>query len=201
MNCPFYFKIGACRHGDRCSRIHNKPTLSQTLIFHNMYVNPATIAVNVDGGSLEVDDSEAQQHFDEFFEDVFEELGNFGEIETLLVTANLGDHLNGNLYVKYGREDEAVAALTQLQGRFYAGRPIRGEFSPVTDFREAKCRQYDVGECTRGGYCNFIHEVKPTRGLVRDMYRRQNKKLRGDEGRSRYGDARTISARCYIACV
>eukprot|EP01047_Picozoa_sp_COSAG01_P099181 COSAG01_NODE_29244_length_642_cov_0.732965_1_plen_73_part_10 len=24
VNCPFYFKIGACRHGDRCSRLHNK---------------------------------------------------------------------------------------------------------------------------------------------------------------------------------
>ncbi len=29
VNCSFYFKIGACRHGDRCSRIHNKPTFSQ----------------------------------------------------------------------------------------------------------------------------------------------------------------------------
>ena len=29
VNCSFYFKIGACRHGDRCSRLHNKPTFSQ----------------------------------------------------------------------------------------------------------------------------------------------------------------------------
>ncbi len=32
VNCSFYFKIGACRHGDRCSRIHNKPTFSQTVV-------------------------------------------------------------------------------------------------------------------------------------------------------------------------
>lgn len=32
VNCSFYFKIGACRHGDRCSRIHNKPTFSQVRI-------------------------------------------------------------------------------------------------------------------------------------------------------------------------
>ena len=32
VNCSFYFKIGACRHGDRCSRIHNKPTFSQTIV-------------------------------------------------------------------------------------------------------------------------------------------------------------------------
>jgi len=185
VNCPFYFKIGACRHGDRCSRVHNKPSLSQTLIFHNMYVNPTSVAVAVDGGSLEVDDTEAQQHFDEFYEDVWSELGNFGEIEEMHVTANLGDHLSGNLYVKYGREEEAVAAITKLQGRFYAGRPILGEFSPVTDFREARCRQYDVGECTRGGFCNFIHECKPTKDLVRDLYRRQRKKYRRSGSRSR----------------
>lgn len=185
VNCPFYFKIGACRHGDRCSRVHNKPSISQTLIFHNMYVNPTSVAVAVDGGSLEVDDTEAQQHFDEFYEDVWSELGNFGEIEEMHVTANLGDHLSGNLYVKYGREEEAVAAITKLQGRFYAGRPILGEFSPVTDFREARCRQYDVGECTRGGFCNFIHECKPTKDLVRDLYRRQRKKYRKSGSRSR----------------
>lgn len=36
VNCSFYFKIGACRHGDRCSRLHNKPTFSQVRsdLFH-----------------------------------------------------------------------------------------------------------------------------------------------------------------------
>jgi splicing factor U2AF subunit len=30
VNCSFYYKIGACRHGDRCSRKHVKPSYSQT---------------------------------------------------------------------------------------------------------------------------------------------------------------------------
>jgi hypothetical protein len=37
VNCPFYFKIGACRHGDRCSRQHNKPAFSQTVLLQNFY--------------------------------------------------------------------------------------------------------------------------------------------------------------------
>lgn len=148
-----------------------------------MYVNPQAIAVAVDGQALEVDDQETQQQFDEFYEDVWAEMSNFGEIEEMHVTGNLGDHLSGNLYVKFSKEDEAVNALTKLQGRFYAGRPILGEYSPVTDFREARCRQYDVGECTRGGFCNFIHECKPSKDLVRDLYRSQRKKFRS---RSRY---------------
>ena len=35
-------------------------------------------------------------------------------------------------------------------GRYYSGKVITPEFSPVTDFRESRCRQYDEGNCTRG---------------------------------------------------
>ena len=40
VNCAFWTKIGACRHGDRCSRKHIKPLFSQTLVIANMYQNP-----------------------------------------------------------------------------------------------------------------------------------------------------------------
>lgn len=46
-------------------------------------------------------DEEAQEHFDNFFEDVFIELEDkYGEIEEMNVCDNLGDHLVGNVYVK-----------------------------------------------------------------------------------------------------
>src|SRR3954451_8165359 len=37
VNCSFYYKIGACRHGDRCSRKHVKPSYSQTILLPNLY--------------------------------------------------------------------------------------------------------------------------------------------------------------------
>ena len=43
---------------------------------------------------------------------------------------------------------------TRLPPARYNGAPIKAELSPVTDFREACCRQYEMGECTRAG--NFI---------------------------------------------
>lgn len=46
-----------------------------------------------------------------------------------------------------------------------AGRPLAAELSPVTDFREACCRQNDQGECNRGGFCNFMHLRQPSKGL------------------------------------
>jgi splicing factor U2AF subunit len=39
VNCPFYFKIGACRHGEKCVRIHTKPTVSRTILFPHLYQN------------------------------------------------------------------------------------------------------------------------------------------------------------------
>jgi len=70
---------------------------------------------------------------------VFEELEKFGKIDELNVCANLGDHMIGNVYVKYEEEEQAEKALNALNGRFYAGRLIMAEYSPVTDFRECCC--------------------------------------------------------------
>ncbi|CAN0428879.1 unnamed protein product, partial [Scytosiphon promiscuus] len=87
--------------------------------------------------------------FEDFFEEVYQELSKFGEISEMNVCDNLGDHLIGNVYVKFMDEEDADSALKGLTGRWYAGRPIMCEFSPVTDFREARCRQFDEGTCNR----------------------------------------------------
>ncbi|OAF68183.1 U2 snRNP auxiliary factor small subunit [Intoshia linei] len=165
VNCSFYFKIGACRHGDRCSRIHNKPTFSQTVMIQNMYLNPQNTMQAVEGSliittNLMGSEMEVQKHYDDFYEEVYVELLKYGELEELNVCDNLGDHLVGNVYVKYVTEEGAEKAVTTLNDRWFNGRALNCELSPVTDFREACCRQYDAGECTRGGFCNFMH-IKP----------------------------------------
>lgn len=90
----------------------------------------------------------------------------------------------GNVYAQFREEEHAANAVQNLTGRFYAGkaefvssgqlischrrlitfcntgRPIIVDFSPVTDFREATCRQYEENTCNRGGYCNFMHLKK-----------------------------------------
>ena len=55
----------ACRHGDRCSRLHNKPTISQTLLLQNMYQNPALNAPpGPDGLPMPIDARQSQEHFE-----------------------------------------------------------------------------------------------------------------------------------------
>lgn len=50
-----------------------------------------------------------------------------------------------------------------------SGRPLYAELSPVTDFREACCRQNENGECNRGGFCNFMHLRLATKELVSSL--------------------------------
>ncbi|GLT74033.1 hypothetical protein SLA2020_458540 [Shorea laevis] len=189
VNCPFYFKIGACRHGDRCSRLHNRPTISPTLLLSNMYQRPDMITPGVDAQGQPIDPRKIQDHFEDFYEDIFEELSKFGEIESLNVCDNLADHMIGNVYVQFREEDQAAAALQALQGRFYSGRPIIADFSPVTDFREATCRQFEENNCNRGGYCNFMHVKVIGRELRRKLFGRY-RGYRASRSRSRSGSPR-----------
>eukprot|EP01105_Mastigella_eilhardi_P024330 TRINITY_DN6331_c0_g1_i1.p1 TRINITY_DN6331_c0_g1~~TRINITY_DN6331_c0_g1_i1.p1 ORF type:complete len:318 (+),score=57.22 TRINITY_DN6331_c0_g1_i1:114-1067(+) len=171
VNCPFFFKIGACRHGDKCSRIHHRPTISQTLLLSHLYANP--FAGLSQEQAVQVNQDEVQEQFEVFYEDIFSELAKFGEVEELNVCENLGDHMVGNVYAKFVSEDSAGKALQGLNGRFYAGRPVLPEYSPVTDFREARCRQFDMSECTRGSFCNFMHLKRPSKELQRELFRGQ----------------------------
>ncbi|KAL5743130.1 hypothetical protein ACOSP7_029862 [Xanthoceras sorbifolium] len=185
VNCPFYFKIGACRHGDRCSRLHTKPSISPTLLLSNMYQRPDMITPGVDPQGQALDPRKIQDHFEDFYEDLFEELSKYGEIESLNICDNLADHMVGNVYVQFREEEHAANALRNLNGRFYAGRPIIVDFSPVTDFREATCRQYEENVCNRGGYCNFMHLKKISRELRRRLFGRNRRRHSRSRSRSR----------------
>ena len=107
VNCSFFFKTGkkknyiflirsisitdllsgACTHGDRCSRIHNKPTFSQTVLLSNLYINPQNSAKTADGSHLaNVTNEEMQEHYDNFFEDVFVECEDkYGQVGSMTV--------------------------------------------------------------------------------------------------------------------
>ena len=173
VNCPFYFKIGACRHSERCSRLHHRPAFSPTILIQHLYRHPVRqaelLAAATGQPALVVQPSQAQEEFLILFEDLYMELSKFGTIDSLHVCDNLGDHMIGHVYVKYTDEEMASDALDNLNGRYYDGRLMAVEYSPVTDFREARCRDYDEETCSRGGFCNFLH-VKPVPScLIRSL--------------------------------
>jgi splicing factor U2AF subunit len=48
-------------------------------------------------------------------------MNKYGEVENLNVCDNTSDHMVGNVYCKFREEEEAVAAMAGLAGRFYGG--------------------------------------------------------------------------------
>ncbi|XP_055372960.1 splicing factor U2af 38 kDa subunit-like [Condylostylus longicornis] len=172
VNCSFYFKVGACRHGERCCRIHTKPIFSQTVLLQNFYIDVENSVKSAEFNTIKNIDKEIQNKFEEFYEDIFVECEEkYGEIEIINVCDNLGDHLVGNVYIKFRYEDDAKKAVEDLNNRWFDGRPIYAELSPVEDFQDACCRQYEVRNCRRNRFCNFLHVKRISSELKRYLYR------------------------------
>lgn len=123
-------------------------------------------------GDIVVSEREMDDAFEEFYIDTFVEFSKFGAIEEFNVCDNPGAHLTGNVYLKYASETQAADALKQLQGRIYDGKPMRGELCTVTNFNEARCRQYSGGMCDHK-MCNFLHLKEPAQRLSEKLYRWQ----------------------------
>ena len=45
----------------------------------------------------------------------------YGDVEEMNVCDNLGDHLVGNVYIKFRYEEDAEKAVTDLNNRWYNG--------------------------------------------------------------------------------
>ncbi|KAI8874023.1 splicing factor U2AF subunit, partial [Ramicandelaber brevisporus] len=186
MDCSFYTKIGACRHGDRCARRHPRPSHSNTVLLANMFVPLDGIPLPPTAGGPPVQprplkpqhSAEDVRHFDMFFHDVFCELAKYGELKRLIVCENEGLHLVGNVYAVFRNEADAVVAAESLNNRYYGGRPLFAELSPMIEFRDACCRQHDMDGCDRGGQCNFLHVRRPTVELENELYRAQDMTMR-----------------------
>jgi splicing factor U2AF subunit len=187
VNCPFYFKIGACRHSDRCSRLHHKPAFSPTLLIKHLYRHPVRLQElqQAAGNQAVIDEEQAQEDFFSFYEDLYMEFGKFGPLQELHVVDNLGDHMIGHVYVKFEQEEDAADAVQVMNGRYYDGSVMQVEFSPVTEFREARCRDYDEGSCARAGFCNFIHAKPVHVALIRSLEQDCESDRRGEQDERR----------------
>ncbi|XP_031394722.1 zinc finger CCCH domain-containing protein 5 isoform X2 [Punica granatum] len=157
-HCPFHLKTGACRFGQRCSRVHFYPDVSCTLLIRNMYNGPG-LAWEQDEG-LEHTDEEVERSYEEFYEDVHTEFLKFGEIVNFKVCRNGSFHLRGNVYIHYKSLDSAVLAYQSINGRFFASKQVNCEYVNVTRWKVAICGEYMRSRyktCSHGTACNFIH--------------------------------------------
>ncbi|XP_063068260.1 U2 small nuclear ribonucleoprotein auxiliary factor 35 kDa subunit-related protein 2 isoform X2 [Engraulis encrasicolus] len=171
-NCPFFLKTGACRFGDRCSRKHEHPASSTTLLVKGMFVHYGMEQCRRDDfdtdANLEFSEEEVYQQFRDFYEDALPEFKNVGTVVQFKVSCNFEPHLRGNVYVQYATEEECGKAFVTFNGRWYAGRQLQCEFCPVTRWKTAICGLFDRQRCPKGKHCNFLHVFRnPTREFIK----------------------------------
>lgn len=155
-NCSFFLRIGACRHGDNCPKKHNWPSFSNTLLFEHIWIPNKRIIANK---------KKLKNHYENFLEDLMEECVKHGDVLETMTMQNTGDHMIGNTFVKYADEEQAAQCLKSVTDRFYAGLKVKAKYSPITDFENARCRDYMQQECKRGKFCNFAHFMETPKWL------------------------------------
>lgn len=166
VNCAFFSNFGACHYGNKCHHWHNKPASSPTILMKHLYRHPmateSTVAAAKNPESITED-------YLVFYEDLYLELSKFGRLEGLFVVDNVGDHIIGHIYAKFSKEEEAADALKNVQGEYYDGIMLDCEYSPVTDFHQARCGEYDEGRCSSANVCNFLHVEPVPAALIRSL--------------------------------
>ncbi|XP_078613372.1 uncharacterized protein LOC144883038 isoform X2 [Branchiostoma floridae x Branchiostoma japonicum] len=160
-DCPFFQKTGACRFGDRCSRKHTRPDSSTTLLIAGMFATFALDQTQRDDFDetmyLEYGEDELYKDFIEFYNDTLPEFRTLGRVVQFKVCCNHEPHLRGNVYVQYEREEDCLEAIRKFHGRFYAGKQLTCEMTPVTSWKSAICGLFSRKRCPKGKHCNFLH--------------------------------------------
>jgi len=148
VNCPFYFKIGACRHGDRCSRLHNKPSISPTLLLCNMYQRPDMITPGVDAQGNPIDPERIQEDFEDYDEDNFEELSKHGEIESLHICCALARPLPWTLRARATGRAPGGDAPPPVQGPW--PRPVQPTAGASSERERERIGAREIGGSREG---------------------------------------------------
>ena len=139
-------------------------------MFRHLYQNPPAAISFAEGEKVSDEDlKEALKHFEQFYEEIFLELSNFGELKDLSVVDNLSDHLIGNVYAKFYDEASASKAYNELSGKYYHSNLVDEEYCPIINIRDCKCRKYEDGLCQRGAFCNFLHIKEVNKSLVKSL--------------------------------
>ena len=106
---------------------------------------------------------------EKFYEEIFLELSNFGELKDLYVVDNLSEHLIGNVYAKFADEKAASNAYDNLKGKYYHSDLVVEEYCSIINPLSGKCYKHDDSLCIKGPYCNFIHFKEINKNLIKSL--------------------------------
>lgn len=139
-------------------------------MFKHLYQNPPAAIAFAEGSKISDKDlKEYLINLEKFYEEIFIELSNYGELKELYIVDNLGDHLIGNVYARFNDEVSASKAFNALAGKYYHSNLVEEEYSPINSIRDARCKKFDEGLCQRGALCNFLHMKQINKALIQSL--------------------------------
>lgn len=181
VECQFYHKIGSCRHGNKCIRIHSQPENSPVLVFEsilnqlhtnqldsqtnynsnsNRNTNNGIKGPNYSGYSFKAptEPIRLSPEILNMLRELFIEIAIIAPIKEIMVAGNTSPHLLGFVYISFDNEQDAAKVLEVVSNRWFDNRPIFAHYLPAKNIGATLCR--DNYRCRRGLDCNYVHPVK-----------------------------------------
>ncbi|EDR26968.1 splicing factor U2Af 38 kDa subunit, putative [Entamoeba dispar SAW760] len=143
--CEFFSKVGSCRHGDICEKVHIIPQSSVTILLPHVW--PAQQVIT----------PQDQEQYEHFFFDLYTLCSGFGQVVDMIVSENQAPHLKGNVLVKFATEAMAAEAVKHLQGQLFSSVVLNPSYVGIIDLKESRCKQHDMGVCPKHSGCNYLH--------------------------------------------
>ena len=166
--CPFFTRFGACRYGENCSRVHTKPGHSRTVILPLLYEHPAAALALLAGQIVSTAAlTQAVRHHEDFYEQVWLHLSQYGKLLDLRTCDNLASYLLGNVYATFESEEAAERAVGGLNGQIYSGKVVQCRLCSVSDFSKGVCKLQN--KCSRKGHCSFQHFRSVSSSFLRSL--------------------------------
>ncbi|VUZ49720.1 unnamed protein product [Hymenolepis diminuta] len=171
--CQFFWKTGACRYGDRCSRQHPLPPLHSSDIasLGLSHSNPPRLILIIENmfnhfslqcDPLEADETQLLIDYRDFYADVRPELENIcgGPLEVFRCCRNALPHLRGNVYIQFTQHPAIASDIAlRLSSRLYDGKQLVARLAYLGEgWESAICGCQLRGKCPRGDInCNYLH--------------------------------------------
>jgi len=179
--CTFFMKTGACRFGVLCRNPHPYPSVSTTLLLKNMFdlpVSGSQAETQDEAEDVDIPEDSLDTMFVTFWQDIIPELHKYGKLKSVLVCRNHSRHLCGSVYVTYHSVEDSRKAFGELQGRFYASRPLQVFYCSISDWSKAICGLFLQNRCGRGKTCNLLHPFQNPDGecqVETEIFHREKK--------------------------
>ncbi|XP_065356981.1 U2 small nuclear ribonucleoprotein auxiliary factor 35 kDa subunit-related protein 2 isoform X2 [Calliphora vicina] len=144
ISCEFFDKTNCCGYGPNCSFNHKRPYLSKIILIKHFFLHPLLEQQEHEEYSrsdseLELSERDLRDAYDEFCEDVWPVLEEFGTIINFRTNRNVRAHLRGHVFVEYEDKRSALKAFINLQNRYYASKRMSVEFSNIRLWRSGVC--------------------------------------------------------------